>query len=558
MNFFVTGVSGFIGQHFILQLRQEYPNSRIFSLTRKPSPHLDSLGVVSLVGNLKNVAPFESEISSCDVFIHLGGIAQFTGDFEYFSENTKPVQDFTAIFKKHNKTPQFIFISTIGAFDREPRDRLKKAIERTSKPNPRSRYGESKLKAENVLKDSGIPYTIIRPSWVYGRNMRPDSHVCAMVKIFIRKPFVRFFSFPGKVSLVHVEDLCAGILGCIKNPKAMNQTFFVSSEQKSLGEILLLLAQRMGLRTPLRIPIFDFGLCKFFHSWLPVQLVSLFADYLVCDGKPFWEETGCAPRNFFDNHVEEILDSQPLLRGHTVITGANSGIGLSLTQLFLEQGKKVVALDIQTNKLNELTSSNLTVFSIDLSKRDEVERAAKELVNLPISSLINNAGIGFRGDFSAETVEQISRTIDINNKAPLLLTHYLLNHLRRCGSTIVNITSTIAIHPLPHMSVYAASKAFLRSWSLALAIELKDTNRVITFAPSGTDTNFQRASGILKTEKQRLLSAPLVATRIERAMRGNRIDVSLGMPSLALNLSSYLRPIKVRLALWAYLFRAQR
>ena len=122
----------------------------------------------------------------------------------------------------------------------------------------------------------------------------------------------------------------------------------------------------------------------------------------------------------------------------------------------------------------------------------------------------------------------------------------------------MNIASSVAYHPLPGMSVYAASKAFIKSWSLALSEELRGTNRVVTFSPSGTHTNFQASGGIGGRDDAGLLEPADVARAIILAARRRTRHRLLGAKSRALVFFSYGLPDGLKLRLWHQLFTASR
>jgi short-subunit dehydrogenase len=109
------------------------------------------------------------------------------------------------------------------------------------------------------------------------------------------------------------------------------------------------------------------------------------------------------------------------------------------------------------------------------------------------------------------------------------------------------------------MSVYAASKAFLSSWSESLSFELNKTNHVVTVSPSGTFTGFQKNAGVgvLKAGKG-LLTPEYVAKRIVRAMNGKRKVVILGAASRVLICFSRLIPRELNIRLWGFLFAKLR
>ena len=111
-------------------------------------------------------------------------------------------------------------------------------------PYPRSRYGESKLKSETLIRDSGLPFTIIRPTWVYGEDMRTNSHINRFVSmVFERHPVARL-AFPGKVSLIHVNDLATALVNCINYEAVIGRTYFAETEALPIGKIFALIAEK--------------------------------------------------------------------------------------------------------------------------------------------------------------------------------------------------------------------------------------------------------------------------------------------------------------------------
>ena len=109
------------------------------------------------------------------------------------------------------------------------------------------------------------------------------------------------------------------------------------------------------------------------------------------------------------------------------------------------------------------------------------------------------------------------------------------------------------------MSIYASSKAFLSSWSEALAYELKDTNRVITFSPSGTNTGFQKRAGVITADGGKgLLTAEYVADRIIQAVNGKKDIIILGLKTNILLFISRFLPRRINACIWGKLFGKYR
>ena len=177
MNVFITGVTGFIGRNFLSQLLPIVkPNDIIFVLVRKEVQYMDKR-ITALVGSLDKINNFKNEILHCEYFFHLAANPVYGSNYNYDKVNYEPTVQIVEMMKKSKVLKNFIFISSIGAIDRMGEDYCEKPLTIKSIPNPTSLYGRSKLKSEIYISNSGIPSTIIRPTWVYGENMRLDSHI---------------------------------------------------------------------------------------------------------------------------------------------------------------------------------------------------------------------------------------------------------------------------------------------------------------------------------------------------------------------------------------------
>jgi uncharacterized protein len=112
-----------------------------------------------------------------------------------------------------------------------------------------------------------------------------------------------------------------------------------------------------------------------------------------------------------------------------------------------------------------------------------------------VDLLINNAGVGQVGAFADLDPEGADRQIRLNAMAPLHLAHALLTRIRDTGGGILNVSSIAASQPVPMMATYAATKAFLSSWSQALREELREAPvHVTVLAPGFTRTPFVDAA----------------------------------------------------------------
>src|SRR5205807_5767660 len=193
----------------------------------------------------------------------------------------------------------------------------------------------------------------------------------------------------------------------------------------------------------------------------------------------------------------------------TLITGASSGIGEAFARKLATQGHDLLLVARSEDKLialcNELgRSQNIRAqyVAIDLSQRDAPARLLAETVkrNLEIDLLINNAGFGSMGDFADLDLELELKMIDLNVRSLVELTHRFLQSMReRKRGSIINVASTAGFQGVPFMATYAATKAFVLSFSEALWEENRTFGiKVMALCPGVTETGFFVASQMKK------------------------------------------------------------
>lgn len=190
-----------------------------------------------------------------------------------------------------------------------------------------------------------------------------------------------------------------------------------------------------------------------------------------------------------------------------LITGASGGLGLEFAKLCAEDGDDLVLVARSEGKLftikNELEQKygvTAYVCAADLSKTD----AALDVYDytleqgLDIDILINNAGFGDAGCFAEREWQKQYDMVQVNIAALMQLTHcYLKDMIDRGYGRILNLSSVAAFSAGPEMSVYYASKAFVRSFSEAIAEEVKGTGvKVTALCPGPTSTGFEKAASM--------------------------------------------------------------
>jgi short-subunit dehydrogenase len=189
---------------------------------------------------------------------------------------------------------------------------------------------------------------------------------------------------------------------------------------------------------------------------------------------------------------------------YALITGASSGIGECFARALAQREHNLVLTARSEGKLSQLAaelvrehSIKVEVIAADLSVRDAAPQLAAILQerNLPIGLLVNNAAFGARGEFWNLPLDRQMAMIRLNINALAELTYLLLPAMVKRGEgAIINVSSTVSFQPTAYTATYAATKAFVTSFSMGLAEEVRPHGiRVVTLCPGSTRTNFFKA-----------------------------------------------------------------
>ena len=184
-----------------------------------------------------------------------------------------------------------------------------------------------------------------------------------------------------------------------------------------------------------------------------------------------------------------------------LITGASSGIGQAFAQELAANKNDLIIVARSEEKLHQLASQLQAQHKIQVKVivKDLTESSAtQELFDIvkskgiAVDTLINNAGFGEYGEFADTDGEKQIKMVQLNIIALMDLTHKFLPQMRqRHSGNIINVSSIAGFQPIPYMSVYAASKAFVLSFSEALWAENRQYGvRVLVACPGPTETNF--------------------------------------------------------------------
>ncbi|TDF36338.1 SDR family oxidoreductase [Alteromonadaceae bacterium M269] len=190
-----------------------------------------------------------------------------------------------------------------------------------------------------------------------------------------------------------------------------------------------------------------------------------------------------------------------------LITGASGGIGIELARIHASKGRDLVVVARSEDKLQALKSELESQFGVsvwviaeDLSEPDSAKKIYEQTqqLGLKISILINNAGFGGHGFFNERALEKEQSMMQVNMVSLTNLTHYYLQDMVKANyGRILNVSSTASFLPGPLQAVYYATKAYVTSFSQAVAEEVKHHNITVTaLCPGAVDTGFVAAGDL--------------------------------------------------------------
>ena len=247
----------------------------------------------------------------------------------------------------------------------------------------------------------------------------------------------------------------------------------------------------------------------------------------------------------------------PLRRqGETVlITGASSGIGRELARLFASDGADLVLIARSEGRLRDLAGELAATYGVtaqvvpaDLSRPASPGEIAEALTQrqIQVDVLVHNAGFGAHGPIAAIGAGRQLDMIEVNVAALTQLTALLLpGMLERRRGAILNVASTAAFQPGPYQAVYCATKAYVLSFTEALAEEIRGSGvRVSCLAPGATDTGFAAEAGTQGTRlfRRGVMDPGRVARAGHDGMRRGRTLVIPGLRNRVLAFSVRLAP----------------
>jgi uncharacterized oxidoreductase len=237
-----------------------------------------------------------------------------------------------------------------------------------------------------------------------------------------------------------------------------------------------------------------------------------------------------------------------------LITGGTSGIGFELAKQLIERGATVLITGRKINALNEAKKKipGVHVFQSDVSKQQEIETLyASVIQQFPkLNILVNNAGIMRLIDLqqASSDLEDINREIATNLSGTIQMVQQFLPHLtQQKSAAIVNVSSAIAVMPLPLAPVYSASKAGVRAYTRALRLQLEGSPvKVFEVIPPSVGTNLQKEWGIAMDTSMDM-PVEKMASVIVKALEKNTFEIKPMMTQILMKVNGLLPNTMIRI-----------
>lgn len=239
-------------------------------------------------------------------------------------------------------------------------------------------------------------------------------------------------------------------------------------------------------------------------------------------------------------------------KGWAVVTGASVGIGAVFARELVKRGYPVLAVARRKEKLDDLAAEaaaaggRIEPLALDLQEEGSAQRICERALELgAVELLVNNAGYGHYGAFLDAPLDRLLGMHRLNMDVLVELTYRLLPPMleRRRGG-VINLASIAAFAPGPFFNVYSATKAYVLSFSEALAVELKGTGvRVLAVCPGPVTTEFAQVAESGRIEKMLpALTPEAVVKDALNAFESGRVVKVQGLINWAITVSPKMMP----------------
>lgn len=291
----ITGGTGFVGRHFIQRMQKEgIPVRALVRLPEKAQSLMD-LGVELVRGDIMDKASLEKATRNVGCVVHLVGIIQETPRSSFQGvhvDGTRNVLDASRKAGVH----RFFYQSALG-----------------TRPGAKSSYHKTKWAAEELVRTSGIPFTIMRPSLIYGTGDGFTTRLSEMIRL---SPFLPVIGQgKSKVQPIFIDDIVSCMVKAVLDDSFLNKMYEIGGpEQLTYEEVTITLAEALGVRRPvLHLPLFLMkAAAGLLEALLPAPLLTM--DQLVmiqednvCSMQDIRDVFGIEPMKFRERLAQFII-----------------------------------------------------------------------------------------------------------------------------------------------------------------------------------------------------------------------------------------------------------
>ncbi len=284
----VTGATGFVGSHLVKRMRRDGLKVRAVVRTPTKAQALKDLGVEVVPGVISDRASLEAAAAGIERVIHLVGIIQEAPGATFQSVHVDGTRNLLEASKKAG-VRHFIYQSALG-----------------TRANAKSRYHQTKWEAEELVRRCGIPFTILRPSLIYGPGDLFTIRLSEMIRLSPVLPVIG--TGRSKIQPIFIEDVVACIVKAVTSERFLNKVYDIGGpEELTYEEVTKAIAAAMGVNRPVvHMPLFFMrSMAKVAEAVLPKppvttdQLIMLQED-TVCSLRDIREVFGVEPVGFHE------------------------------------------------------------------------------------------------------------------------------------------------------------------------------------------------------------------------------------------------------------------
>jgi nucleoside-diphosphate-sugar epimerase len=215
----VTGATGFVGSHLVEALQRQQVEVTALARSREKAAVLSARGVHVVETDLHDLDGLTRAAQGQAIVYHVAGLVAARSEAAFLHANRDGTRNVLAAAERSGSSPRFILVSSLAAGGPAPRGL---PLDGTEAPRPVTAYGRSKLAGENVLRESALPWSIVRPPIVYGPRDREVLKVFRMARFGVAPVFG---DGSQELSAIHAADLANALIAVAEHPSTAGRVY---------------------------------------------------------------------------------------------------------------------------------------------------------------------------------------------------------------------------------------------------------------------------------------------------------------------------------------------